>query len=256
MSKITYLDKVALNVNSDIADINKVNAADMNEIKQTVNSNETKILLAVSSSAPATCSTGDMYFDTTTNLIYTATATNTWGTTGVAPTSNTIYIVFSTNSTYAYNGTTLISVGGGQVENSYSTSQTNAYSSYYSNNTFELKGKILWYNPNPTSNFNAQQITLNSNDYDMYEILCAPSAASSALSNLTSSGRVPKGSNYKCQYLNLASNDLKYRGVTFDSDTKLTFTTGYDTGITSPNITQGIGHLIPEYVIGYKTGLF
>jgi hypothetical protein len=39
MSKITYDDKVALNVNSNIADINKVNASDMNEIKTVVNNN-------------------------------------------------------------------------------------------------------------------------------------------------------------------------------------------------------------------------
>ena len=40
MSKITYTDKVALNVNSDIADINKVNASDLNEIKNVVNTND------------------------------------------------------------------------------------------------------------------------------------------------------------------------------------------------------------------------
>ena len=40
MSKITYTDKVALNVNSDIADINKVNASDLNEIKNVVNEND------------------------------------------------------------------------------------------------------------------------------------------------------------------------------------------------------------------------
>lgn len=40
MSKITYDDKVALNVNSNIADINKVNASDMNEIKTVVNNND------------------------------------------------------------------------------------------------------------------------------------------------------------------------------------------------------------------------
>ena len=37
MSKITYTDKVAINQNSDIPDINKVNASDMNEIKSVVN---------------------------------------------------------------------------------------------------------------------------------------------------------------------------------------------------------------------------
>lgn len=40
MSKITYENKVALNVNSDIADINKVNASDLNEIKNVVNTND------------------------------------------------------------------------------------------------------------------------------------------------------------------------------------------------------------------------
>lgn len=39
MAQITYTDKVALNINSDIPDINKVNANDMNEIKSTVNTN-------------------------------------------------------------------------------------------------------------------------------------------------------------------------------------------------------------------------
>lgn len=37
MAKITYTDKVALNENSSIADINKVKASDMNEIKTVVN---------------------------------------------------------------------------------------------------------------------------------------------------------------------------------------------------------------------------
>lgn len=40
MAKITYEDKVALNVNSDIADVNKCNASDLNEIKGAVNTND------------------------------------------------------------------------------------------------------------------------------------------------------------------------------------------------------------------------
>lgn len=40
MSKITYANKVALYENSDIADINKVTADDMNEIKDCVNNND------------------------------------------------------------------------------------------------------------------------------------------------------------------------------------------------------------------------
>ena len=113
MSQITYANKIALNENPSIDAINKVRDVDMNEIKTVVNNNETKILIAVSSSAPAQCSIGDMYFNTTSNLIFTATGTNTWGSTGAAPTLNTIYVVFATQTAYAYNGTTLISVGGG-----------------------------------------------------------------------------------------------------------------------------------------------
>jgi hypothetical protein len=40
MSKITYTDKVALNINQDIADVNKCNASDLNEIKEVVNTND------------------------------------------------------------------------------------------------------------------------------------------------------------------------------------------------------------------------
>ena len=42
MSKITYADKVPLYENTDIADINKVKADDMNEIKNVVNANDDK----------------------------------------------------------------------------------------------------------------------------------------------------------------------------------------------------------------------
>lgn len=113
MAQITYADKTALYQNADVAAENKVRDVDMNEIKQVVNDNETKILLDVTDTAPAECSTGDMYFDTTDNLIYTATATDTWGSTGVAPTENTIYVVLTTQTSYMYDGNTLVSVGGG-----------------------------------------------------------------------------------------------------------------------------------------------
>lgn len=39
MQTITYTNKSALNTNSGIADINKVNASDMNSIKSVVNAN-------------------------------------------------------------------------------------------------------------------------------------------------------------------------------------------------------------------------
>ena len=43
MSKITYADKVTLNENPNVADVNKVKASDMNEIKNVVNANDDAI---------------------------------------------------------------------------------------------------------------------------------------------------------------------------------------------------------------------
>ena len=70
-------------------------------------------LLAVTDTAPSECNEGDKYFNTTTKKIYTATGENTWGSEGVDPILDIFYIVLSEQKIYTYNGTTLISVGGG-----------------------------------------------------------------------------------------------------------------------------------------------
>lgn len=44
MAQITYADKSAMNVNSSIPNINKVNASDMNEIKSVVNTNAQELI--------------------------------------------------------------------------------------------------------------------------------------------------------------------------------------------------------------------
>ena len=43
MSKITYTDKVTLNENPNVADVNKVKADDLNEIKNVVNANDNNV---------------------------------------------------------------------------------------------------------------------------------------------------------------------------------------------------------------------
>ena len=43
MAQITYEDKVFLNQNSQVADINKVNDGDLNQIKSVVNQNDTNV---------------------------------------------------------------------------------------------------------------------------------------------------------------------------------------------------------------------
>ena len=70
-------------------------------------------LLTVDSTAPEHCSEGDMYYNTTTNYIYTATATDTWGTTGELPSSKYLYVDLTNSKLYYYDGTTFTSYGGG-----------------------------------------------------------------------------------------------------------------------------------------------
>lgn len=135
MAKITYQDKVDLYENANIQHINKVIADDMNEIKEAVNDNETKVLIAVSDTAPSECNTGDLYYNTTDNEIYVATATDTWSSTGTEPTENTIYILFDTKTTYSYDGNSLVSIGGGEDEIAISTSEPTEH-------------EKLWINPN------------------------------------------------------------------------------------------------------------
>ena len=82
---------------------------------KTLDDNKIEIieLLTVSDTAPTECATGDMYYNTTTNKIYTATNTDTWGETGTDPESNNLYIDLENTNIYYYDGTSFKSYGGG-----------------------------------------------------------------------------------------------------------------------------------------------
>lgn len=68
-------------------------------------------LVTISDTAPSTATTGDMYYNTTDNKVYTAVATNTWDS-GSTPRYDGFYINTSDNTLFYYNGSTLIGVGG------------------------------------------------------------------------------------------------------------------------------------------------
>lgn len=110
ISELNSLNKKAYNDVVPIVDTS-ANETKKVSIEELVNNNVS--LIAVDSEAPEECVEGDKYFNTTTNLIYTATDTDTWSSTGESPIEGIFYIVFEEQTTYAYNGTTLISVGGG-----------------------------------------------------------------------------------------------------------------------------------------------
>ena len=96
-----------------VNDQTELNAENMNHIENGIEDAYNVSLLAVVDTAPSECTEGDKYFNTTTKKIYTATANNTWGTTGEDPISDILYIVFDEKNTYSYDGDTLVSVGGG-----------------------------------------------------------------------------------------------------------------------------------------------
>ena len=102
-----------------------------------------------------------------------------------------------------------------------------------------IKGKVLWTNQNPSSTFTSQTITLNSDDYDLFEIIYSYNT-----SNLyTSSVRGIKGKGVLLT--TITTNGAIRRIISYISDTSLSVESIADND-----------SLIPLYVIGYKTGIF
>lgn len=96
-----------------VNDQTELSAENFNHMENGIENSYNVSLLAVSDTAPSECSEGDKYYNTEDNLIYTATGTDTWGTTGTTPISDILYVVLEEQKSYTYDGTTLVSVGGG-----------------------------------------------------------------------------------------------------------------------------------------------
>lgn len=128
----------------------------------------------------------------------------------------------------------------------YSESTQDGYSCNYVNNGL---GKILWTNPNPTSSFAEQNITLSSSDYDMYEVVFHGSQTGA---NTFNTGKIPKGMNAFLQqtYSTSGAINVRSRTINYVNDTTFLVIGGLING--STDNTQ----CIPVYVIGYKTNLF
>lgn len=136
----------------------------------------------------------------------------------------------------------------GNIVNAYSESQNSTYSCDY------LNGTILWTNPDPTSAFAGQEITLNSSDYDVYEIVYT-AARSSDNRNYTS-GKIRKGIRYNALFVATvqATPSMVARGMTDITATTMTFGNGYAGTVSSMSSSNDVA--VPLYVIGYKSGLF
>ena len=111
-----------------------------------------------------------------------------------------------------------------------------------------IKGEILWTNPNPTSDFGSQDITLNSSNYDVYELYYKNSKSETRLISTKSI----KGYGFVCFGLNGAQQGNTYiRDISYVNDTKLNIGRCANPGVSHVN-----DYCVPIYIIGYKTGLF
>lgn len=90
-----------------------INKTNLNQMDKGIYDLQNVELIAVTGTVPTECTKGEKYFNNLDNLIYTATDTNKWGETGEEPLRGILYVVISSQTSYYYDGTTLISIGGG-----------------------------------------------------------------------------------------------------------------------------------------------
>lgn len=90
-----------------------INKTNLNQMDKGIYDLQNIELIGVEKTAPTECTTGDKYFNTTDKKIYTATADNTWGEPGETPLRGILYVIISSQTSYYYDGDTLISIGGG-----------------------------------------------------------------------------------------------------------------------------------------------
>ena len=197
-------------------------------------------LVTISDTAPTTATTGDMYYNTTDNKVYTATADNTWDN-GGTPRYDGFYINTNDNTLFYYNGTSLVGVVGSQtsinVKNEETTRETDVYCCNYINNKLNTK-TVLWENPNPTSDFDSQNIVFNNNDFDVYEVYYYIATTNQQV--LTAKSLKGHGTR-----LIIPTDQMQYRVLTY-----------VEGNTYSINVVSDPSYAVPIKIIGYKDSLF
>lgn len=101
------------------------------------------------------------------------------------------------------------------------------------------KSTVLWENPSPTASFSAQNISLNSSDYDVLDWYYYANNASKCISVSSLKGM--------STMLHLsAGNDVYSRSVEYNSATSFTVNAGYNVNTANNNV------CVPIKVIGRK----
>jgi len=94
-----------------------VDATNLDHMEKGIENSFDVKIIAYTDTEPSECATGDVYYNTTNKLLYTATGTDTWSSNGSEPLEGILYILFDseteTGTSYSWDGSDLISVGGG-----------------------------------------------------------------------------------------------------------------------------------------------
>lgn len=104
----TYVPQTAIGVANGVAGLGADGKVPSSQLPSYVD--DVIELNTMAATPPATCATGDKYYNTTDKLIYTATATDTWGTTGETPDTGVIYVAKDTNASYRWSGSDMINI--------------------------------------------------------------------------------------------------------------------------------------------------
>jgi hypothetical protein len=242
--QITYDDKADLIVDTTIDDMFKVSASDMNEIKNVVNANAQEMDLNKAEVQDDITVINNNITDLNNNKLDINAVLNQAST--------------DTNKTYSANylNDKLVSVG--------TTAPTDGRKVWFkiidnsivvNNQEWYSKPKVLWTNPNPTSVFASQTITLNDSlaNYSYYEVLYKTYKDENIGYN---TGKIPTnwGTNiYGMVNANDGGVRSRVRSVTINSSTQI--------GISSCSLinTKGDAYtfpnddrLIPFKILGYK----
>ena len=189
MNKILFKDLPDTTTPVDADNLNLLQdnvGNDIDDINSRVNKKiEVVILKTVSETEPIECLEGEIYYNTTNNLLYTAISDDNWNPVGESPVDKCLYLNDDDHSLYYYDGNSLIDYGRKVIPSLESSSTTNPPSVDAVNNAIDdidtaiaaindtLADRdpvILWRNPNRNAAFAAQTITLSSEDYDYLEI--------------------------------------------------------------------------------------
>lgn len=115
----------------------------------------------------------------------------------------------------------------------------------------DYKTKVLWENSSPTSSFAAQNITLNSDEYDFYEIIFNQVTS---VDYYMSSGIIPKGHGTRLTAMFVANGGVggRTRIVDYADDTTLAVQVGRLVSTGQTTITNDNSACIPIAVLGYR----